>query len=95
MVPMSDSEQPKGKAGITQERQVKPERVKIPKSPVVGRRIDAPGQGENPPGRPEAPKPDPNIRAKEEKDSSKHEAPAPSGGGNKGKSNQGGKNRDR
>ena len=41
-----------------------PQRVKVPRSPVVGKRADTPGQGGNPPARPEPPKPEPNIRSK-------------------------------
>jgi hypothetical protein len=79
-----------------------PERVKIPRSPVIGRPASAPGQFGNPPVRPDIPKPEPNIRSKSaDMDNSRDVAPAPrdtapSDGknqDNKGKS--GGKNRNR
>jgi len=50
-----------------------PERVKISKSPVVGKRADAPGRSDTPPGRPAEPRPDRNIPSKPE-DESKHES---------------------
>jgi len=73
-----------------------PQKQKIPKSPVVGKRVDAPGQGGNPPGRPEMPKPDPSIRKPADKGDSKREAPAPrapapSGGKDQGKKGKSGK----
>jgi hypothetical protein len=43
-----------------------PQRVKVPRSPVVGRRGDTPDQVGNPPARPEPPKPQPNIRSRPE-----------------------------
>jgi len=79
-----------------------PEKVKIPRSPVIGRPASAPGQVGNPPVRPDIPKPEPNIRSKSaDMDNSRDVAPAPrdtapSDGknqDNKGKS--GGKNRNR
>ena len=79
-----------------------PVKVKIPRSPVIGRPASAPGQVGNPPVRPDIPKPEPNIRSKSaDMDNSKDQAPAsrdtaPSDGKNqdkKGKS--GGKNRNR
>lgn len=43
-----------------------PQRVKVPRSPVVGKRGDTPDQVGNPPARPEASKPNLNIRSKPE-----------------------------
>lgn len=42
----------------------KPEKVKIPKSPVIGKRNSAPGKAGNPPVRPDMPKTEPNIKSK-------------------------------
>jgi hypothetical protein len=90
--------QPPGKKKTFEVPQAtEPQKQKIPKSPVVGKHVATPGQGGNPPGRPEVPKPDPSIRSKPaDKDDSKREAPAPrapapSGGKGQGKKGKSGK----
>ena len=66
-----------------------PDKVKIPRSPVIGKPASAPGKIGNPPVRPDIPKPETNIRLKEtykrtedspksaDKAKSKDQTPAP------------------
>lgn len=58
----------------------KPERVRVPQSPVVGKHSGASGEGGNPPGRPDEPKPDRNIRSVPE-DNVNREQPSRQTGG--------------
>ena len=58
--------QPREERSSGQPVSAMPQRVKVPRSPVVGKRGDTPDQVGNPPARPEPPKPQPNIRSKPE-----------------------------
>lgn len=59
---------------------MKAERQRIPRSPVVGRQVYTPGQGSNPPGKPNIPIPDMNIRSTPgDRNSSIQQSPARSG----------------
>jgi len=57
---------PREERSSTQPVSAMPQRVKVPRSPVVGRRGDTPDQVGNPPARTEPPKPEPNIRSRPE-----------------------------